>query len=183
MPTMTPSELNKTLATLRTEFCGSVKSLTIEQTQWRPVGRSHAWSIQQIVEHLLLTYKSTSGVLRERLAKGTPTRKPATVKQKCMQFIVTTGGYFPRGQEAPSFVRPSMDTPPQSGEELANAIAQSIAALDALIAESEQTLGYGRTVTHGVMGPMSMQQWRKFQLVHGRHHVRQIMAIRVEHGL
>ena len=75
-----------------------------------------------------------------------------------------------------------MDSPPQNGEALATAIAKSIEALGTLIAESEQKLGRGRSVTHGVMGPMSMQQWRKFQLVHGRHHIRQIMAIRNEHG-
>ena len=99
-----------------------------------------------------------------------------------MQLIVTTAGYFPYGRTAPSMVEPSMDSPPQNGEALATATAQSIAALGTLIAESEQKLGRGRSVTHGVMGPMSMQQWRKCQLVHGRHHIRQIMAIRNEHG-
>jgi hypothetical protein len=31
-----------------------------------------------------------------------------------------------------------------------------------------------------VLGPLSMQQWRKFHLIHGRHHLKQIARIRAE---
>ena len=168
---------------LRAEFCGSVCDLTAEQTQWRPKNRPNAWCIQQIVEHLLLTYTATSGILNERLLKGAPTKKPATFAQRCIQFTVTTIGYFPAGQQAPIFVTPQTDAAPLSGQELASAIAENIAGLEALITNCEQALGRGRSVTHGVMGPMSMRQWRKFQLVHARHHIRQIRVIRSEHGI
>ncbi len=183
MSTSKSPELDHTLDRLRSEFCALVQGLTPEQTQWRPLRRPNAWCIQQIVEHLLLTYKGTSDIVKERLARGTPTRKPATFKQKCMRFIVISAGYFPSGQVAPSIVEPASDTIRQGGQELALSISESISALGDVIAESERTLGRGRSVTHGVMGPMSMQQWRKFQLVHGRHHIRQIMAICAEHGL
>jgi hypothetical protein len=31
-----------------------------------------------------------------------------------------------------------------------------------------------------VLGPFSIEQWRKFHLVHGRHHVKQIRQRRAE---
>jgi hypothetical protein len=34
-----------------------------------------------------------------------------------------------------------------------------------------------------VLGPLSAQQWRRFHQVHGQHHLRQIHAIRAEHGV
>jgi hypothetical protein len=183
LSTLTSSAINKTLAILREEFCACICNLTPEQMQWRPKHRPDAWCIQQIVEHLLLTYSATSAILSERQAKGTPTRKPATLMQRCMQFTVTTVGYFPRGRQAPDFVQPPQSSAPRSGRELADTVAETIAALFTLIARCEEALGRRRSVTHGVMGPMSMEQWRRFQLVHARHHIRQIMAIRAEHNV
>jgi hypothetical protein len=29
-----------------------------------------------------------------------------------------------------------------------------------------------------VLGPLSVDQWRRFQLIHGEHHLRQIISIR-----
>ena len=179
----TSATSHQTLTKLQEELCASVRGLSVEQTQLRPQNRSTAWTIQQVVEHLLLTYKGTSLILGERLTKGTPTLKPVTFKQQCMQFAVTSAGYFPTGQAAPLPMRPASDADPRSGEELASLIEKTLAALDALIAECEGVLGRGRSVTHASLGPMSMQQWRRFQLVHGRHHIRQIMGIRAEYGL
>jgi hypothetical protein len=34
-----------------------------------------------------------------------------------------------------------------------------------------------------VLGPLSINQWSRFQLIHGEHHVKQILAIRDAHHL
>ncbi len=183
MPASIEMASQQPLVELQEKLCASVRDLSAIETQMRPQTRPTAWCIQQIVEHLLLTYRSTSEILRERLAKGTPTKKPATLPQKLMQFGVVEMGFFPRGRKAPAFVQPAAHSRPRSGEELAPAIEADVASLSTLIDACEETLGRGRSVTHAVMGPMSMQQWRKFQLIHGRHHIRQIMAIRAEHGV
>lgn len=183
MPPSNETSPQQPLEELQEMLCRSVRDLSAVDTQLRPRSKSAAWSIQQIVGHLLLTYSSTGDILRERRSKGTPTKKPVTLKQKLMQFGVVQMGYFPRGRKAPLMVQPESNVEPHSGAELASTIESDIASLSKLIDACEQTLGRGRAVTHAVMGPMSMQQWRKFQLVHGRHHVRQILAIRAEYGL
>lgn len=183
MATQRSDEPRDAIVVLRGELCQSLFNLTAEETQLRPLSRPGAWSIQQIVTHLLLTYQGTSNILDERLAKGTPTKKPATLAQRLMQLAVTRIGYFPSGRQAPAPVRPPAESVATSGADLAASVEQALTVLSSLIKECERVLGRGRTVTHAVLGPLSMQQWRQFQLVHGRHHIRQIKAIRSEHGL
>jgi len=58
-------------------------------------------------------------------------------------------------------------------------IGPKIAAMDELLTQCENR--YGRVtclMDHPVLGPLTAQQWRKFHWVHGRHHVRQIRAMR-----
>jgi hypothetical protein len=56
--------------------------------------------------------------------------------------------------------------------------------MDTRIRIAEQLFGtHRRSVRHMLLGPMSLAQWRRFHLVHGRHHIRQIAAIRTEHHL
>ena len=40
------------------------------------------WNARQIVEHLILTYRSSSSVFRERLAKGRPTQTKPSAYQR-----------------------------------------------------------------------------------------------------
>ncbi len=54
--------------------------------------------------------------------------------------------------------------------------------MNARIAIAEQLFGSRRrSVRHMILGPLSLAQWRRFHLVHGRHHIRQIAAIRAEY--
>jgi hypothetical protein len=175
--------MEKSLEKLKDELSASVRGLDSSQTQLRPKERPEAWTIQQIVEHLLLTYASTHSVLEERLAKGVPTKKPVTPKQWLMQCAVTRMGYFPRGKQAPEVVRPSASAPARDGEELAVAIRAESDVLDSLAVRCAGVLGNGRSVTHFILGPMSGAQWMKFHLVHARHHVKQIVGIRREYGV
>ena len=59
------------------------------------------WNARQIVEHLILTYQSSSAVFRERLAKGRPTQSQPKPYQRIQQFFVCRFGYFPTGRPAP----------------------------------------------------------------------------------
>jgi hypothetical protein len=167
---------------LKDELCAAVHGLNSTQTQLRPNGRPDAWTIQQIVEHLLLTYRGTVDVLETRLAKGVPTKKRPTVGHRVAQFTVVKAGYFPRGMEAPEPVQPRASAA-RSGEELAASVHSEIDGLGALVDRCERVLGRERSVTHFILGPMSMAQWTRFHLVHGNHHVKQIRTIRRQHAL
>ena len=162
----------------------SLHGLDSAQTQSRPRKRKNRWSIQQIVEHLLLTYSSTEETIAARLAKGRPTRTKPGLMQRVSQYTVIRLGYFPRGRKAPALVMPPAETAtPLSGEELAHRVREQLLRLHELCNDAEKVFGEKQCASHHVMGPLSVAQWRRFHLIHGEHHARQILAIRKEHGI
>jgi len=51
--------------------------------------------------------------------------------------------------------------------------------MDAVIAQAEEKFGKStRLLDHPVLGPLSGAQWRKFHLVHGELHIRQLRRLR-----
>jgi hypothetical protein len=176
--------MNSTLTQLQREIAGSLNSLDATQTQLHPPSRLNKWSIQQIIEHLLLTYSSTETAINARLARRTPTRARPTLAQRISQFAVTRCGYFPTGRKAPEMVTPQSTPRPLSGEDLAQTATEHLARLDLLFTEAETLFGpASRCANHAVLGPLNIDQWRNFQLVHGEHHLKQIAAIRKAHNI
>jgi hypothetical protein len=176
--------MNSTLTQLQREIANSLHSLDATHTQLHPPTHPHKWSIQQIVEHLLLTYSSTETAINARLAKRTPTRATPTLTHRVFQFAVTRCGYFPTGRAAPPMVTPQSITHPLSGADLAKATARHLADLDLLFNEAETLFGpASQCASHTVLGPLNLGQWRKFHLVHGEHHLKQIAAIRKVHNI
>ncbi|HXC96352.1 MAG TPA: DUF1569 domain-containing protein [Edaphobacter sp.] len=175
--------MNAILQTLQFEVASSLHALDATQTQLRPPRSPDRWSIQQIMEHLFLTYSAAESALQGRLDKCTPTKSTATFKNRVQQYAVFSLGYFPTGRPAPSIVMPPETTHPLSGSELTQAATQYLASLDAISREAEKLFGEGRCARHAALGPLSADQWRMFQLIHGRHHLKQIAAIRRAHSL
>src|SRR5882757_4759696 len=179
---MNASQTNATLHQLQREIANSLHSLDATQTQLRPPSRPAKWSIQQIIEHLLLTYSSTETAINARLTKRTPTRARPTLTHRVFQIAVTRCGYFPTGRKAPEMVTPQPTTHPLSGDDLTQATAEHLSRLDLLFTEAEALFGPGsQCANHAVLGPLNINQWRKFQLIHGEHHLKQIVAIRKAH--
>jgi len=52
-------------------------------------------------------------------------------------------------------------------------------AMDAIIAQCEARFG-GRVhvLDHPILGPLSAAQWRKLHVVHGQHHLKQLVRLR-----
>jgi len=174
--------MNPTLRQLQHQITASLHNLDATQTQLQPPSRPNKWSIQQIIEHLLLTYASTEIAINARLAKGTPTRAKPTLADHIVQYAVTRCGYFPKGRKAPSMVIPQPTTHPISGEDLTHSAAEHLARLDLIFNEAENLFGAAsQCVNHNVLGPLNINQWRRFHQVHGKHHLKQIAAIRKAH--
>jgi hypothetical protein len=179
---MNSTPTNPTLHQLQHQITASLQNLDATQTQLQPPSRPNKWSIQQIIEHLLLTYSSTETAINTRLAKRTPTRAKPTVADRIVQYAVTRCGYFPTGRKAPPMVIPQPTARPLSGEDLTHSAAEYLARLDLVLNEAENLFGPGsQCVTHNVLGPLNINQWRRFHLVHGKHHLKQIAAIRKAH--
>lgn len=175
--------MNSILQTLEQQLGHSLTGLTATQTQLRPIDHPEKWSIQQITEHLLLTYAATATALQARLDKGTPTQARPTLQDRIRQFAVTTLGYFPQGRQAPLPVTPAPQSAPLAGPDLLALATQSLSNLDQLLDRIESLFGQKRAVNHMILGPLNPHQWRTFQLRHGVHHIQQILAIRKSHNL
>jgi hypothetical protein len=176
--------MNAILCQLQREIASTLRGLDANQTQLCPASISNKWSIQQVIEHLLLTYSSTQTAINARLAKGTPTRAQSTLRQRAFQYAVTRCGYFPTGREAPPMVTPQPTAHPLSGKDLTQATAEHLTRLDLLLTEAETLFGPStQFASHAVLGPLNINQWRMFQLVHGRHHLKQIADIRKTRNL
>ena len=169
------------LRKLETEVTNALRGLDAHNTQATPYEHPDKWSIQQIVEHLLFTYRGSIPAIVARVDKHSATRAKPTFRQRVGQFMIIRLGRFPSGRLAPEAVSPTMPTTVQSGDELADRVRAKLQALDEVTARGEHLFGDRRAVSHIILGPLSMQQWRRFHLIHGLHHVKQIRAIRSQY--
>ena len=158
--------------TLQVEIAAAVAGLSPEQLSQHPPGK---WCPGEILEHLYLTYTGTVKGFQRVLDAGKSLTSKPTWKQRGGTFVVVGLGYFPSGRETPAVARPR-GLPP---EKVLAEIGPKIAEMDDLITLCERKLGSGcRLLDHPVLGPLSASQWRKFHLVHGRHHVKQLHRLR-----
>lgn len=140
---------------------------------WRrhPEGK---WSAAQVLEHLAITYVSTVKGLQRVLDAGAPPPVPRTLAHLFRKLVVVDIGYFPHGRKAPAFTMPSG----MEGEEALRTIREYLPRMDAVISECERRFG-GRVIgPHPVIGPLTATEWRKFHLIHARHHMKQIARLR-----
>ena len=175
--------MDKDLGRLEAELTAALADLDARQTQATPNEHPEKWSIQEIVEHLLLTYRGSVPAIQARIEKRRPTQSQPTMRQRLSQFIVIKLGSFPAGRPAPAAVSPSLPASLRSGEQLSAQVHAALEEFDRVTTEAEQMFGGRRAATHILLGPLSMRQWRRFHLVHGLHHVKQIKAICRENRL
>lgn len=163
------------LEKLRQEIESAVEGMTPERLSWHPAGK---WSAGEVLEHLYLTYTGTIKGF-ERVAAGQRALcSKSTWRQRGRRFVVVNLGFMPPGREAPANTRPRGLAP----EKLVGEIGPKIGEMDELIARCERMIGRGRLLDHPILGPLTAAQWRKFHVVHGRHHVKQIRRLRGSGG-
>src|SRR5579864_1660214 len=160
------------LKTLQEEVRASAAACSPEQLIWHPAGK---WSASAILEHLYLTYTGTTKGFQRVLAAGSPKVTAATWKQRGGAVLVFGFSYLPSGREAPSFSRPRG----LASETVRSEIEAKIAEMDAILSTCETKFGARtKVLDHAILGPLTIHQWRKFHLVHGRHHIKQIRRLR-----
>ncbi len=137
------------------------------------------WSAAQVMGHLSITFRQTVGALARVLQSGKPSAGKRSFVQWLSIRVVADLGYFPTGRQAPPTTLPS-DLPP---EQVMREIRENLVAMDAVINEVEQKLGSGIAIAnHPVLGPLTVQEWRKFHYRHTHHHLRQVMALKRKFG-
>lgn len=162
------------LKRLQQEIAVAVADLTGSQLAWHTPGK---WCSAEILEHLYLTYTGTSKGFGRVVEVGKPLAGVPTWKQRAQAMIVVGLRYMPSGREAPAVARPR-GIPP---EKIVAEIATALAGLDEVMSRCATKFGARtKVLDHPILGPFSVNQWRTFHLVHGRHHVKQIRGLRRE---
>jgi Protein of unknown function (DUF1569) len=153
---------------LRRELEDATRGASATSLAQAPAGK---WSALQILEHLLLTYRSSNRGLAKCLEQSSPVVKRATLKDRVATLMVVNIGYIPNGRKAPERVAPKG----MPVAEVQAAIVPEIQKLAAVLDDCERKFGTKtKILDHLVLGPLTANEWRKFHWVHGRHHARQI---------
>ncbi len=63
------------------------------------------------------------------------------------------------------------------GQQLVDLLRQEMDAMDALLDSCRRKFGIERVAAHPWLGPLRVDQWRRFHAVHGLHHVAQLQSV------
>lgn len=172
------TDMNSALASIQKSYAEMLGNLDATRMQLHPAGDPEQWSAQQLVEHLVLSYRSTDEVLEERLRKGRPTQAPITREHEVRWNRYIGAGKFPPGGRAPERVTPGqLGLSALSGAELAALLQKELERMDGLLDRCCEKFGTQPMASHFAFGPLGADRWREFHLVHARHHLAQLARI------
>jgi hypothetical protein len=137
-----------------------------------PAGK---WCAAEVLEHLRLTYTGTAKMLEKN--RDQPVIEPAEVSDKVRagRHQIFEEGKFFEGLQAPPFATPK--TPPDPS--VRARVQDDLRRLDAAIAEAVRLRGEDANLgNHFALGPLNGRQWCQFHYEHGRHHAKQIEALK-----
>lgn len=161
------------LERLQQGIAAATEGMTPDKLAQRPLAGK--WSAAEILEHLYLTYTGTTKGMEKCLAATRPLARTPTWKDRARTFYVVGLGKLPEGRKAPAGATPKGMAP----ERVLGDIATKITEMDAAIARAEEKFGKDtRLLDHPILGPLTGPQWRKFHLVHGELHIRQLQRLR-----
>jgi hypothetical protein len=156
-----------------------VGGLDAETAQLHPKDMAYIWSAQQVIEHLVLGYRVTSRALESRLNKGRLSRRrKRTWLQWSLQLMILSFGKLPTGVPALEETTPvagrfaAMD-----GLQLGDLLRQEVDAMDRLFDACRRKFGMDRVAVHPFLGPLRVDQLRRFHAVHGLHHLTQLRSV------
>jgi hypothetical protein len=161
------------------QIATEVSGLDAETTQLHPKDLAYKWSAQQVIEHLVLGYRLTSETLETRLAKRRLSHyRKRTYVEWSLQLMVLSFGTLPQGAPA---LEETMPTPGQfaamNGRQMGDLLRREIETMDTLLDACRHTFGMERIATHPLLGPLRVDQWRRFHVVHGLHHLEQLRSV------
>ena len=143
------------------------------------------WSPAEHVEHLSLTFSGTARMFQKLVAAHAQSApvlqlpialklRPSTPREWLGVLMVVELGRMPAGREAPKFAVPKG----LSGSAALAAFREHVRSMDGALREAELMFGTsGSVAEHLILGPLTINQWRRFHFVHTRHHMRQVASM------
>jgi hypothetical protein len=161
------------------QIAGEVRHLDADAAQLHPRGLAYKWNAQEVIEHLVLGCRLTKSALETRLNKGRVSRSQnRTYLQWSLQLMILTFGALPRGVPALEETMPTPGRfPAMTGRQLSDLLRQETEAMDTVLDACRRRFGMERVGTHPWFGPLRVDQWRRFHVVHGLHHVHQLRSV------
>jgi hypothetical protein len=161
------------------QIASEIEDLDADTAQLHPGGRTHKWTAQQVVEHLVLSYRLTSSGLERRLNKGRLARNQTrTYLQWSLQLMILSFGKLAQGVPA---LEETVPVPgafeAMNGRQLSAFLRQEAEAMDTLLDSCRGKFGMERVAAHPWLGPLRVDQWRRFHVIHGLHHVAQLRSV------
>ena len=164
--------LDRRLENLRDDLLSAIEGMSGQQMSWHPADK---WCAAEVLEHLYLTYTGTIKGFEKVMQAGKPLATRSSMAHRRRSLVVIVFGYLPSGRKAPPMALPR-GLPP---EQVRHEIGTKIAAMGQIIAECETRFGRRvKVLDHPILGPLTAGEWRKFHVVHGRLHEKQIRRLR-----
>ena len=144
-----------------------------------PRGVPHCWTARQVVEHLELSLSATQTELEGRLAKGRISRRVQRTRAEwALQLMVLSAGHMPRGVPATPEMTPKNEDDSSGMRDLTARLETALEAMDGALDRARAEFGMERVGRHFLLGPLRVDQWRRYHVLHMRHHRKQIAEVR-----
>jgi hypothetical protein len=135
--------------------------------QLHPEGRPNVSTMQQSVEQVLCSIRSSCDLLERRLKRG---RLPRAIKRTKLEFalqlMILGLGVVPSNMPLTEYYEPRKGgSMPLAGRELARQLGVEIARMDGLLTRCRAEFGMERVEHHPLLGPMRVDQWRRCQVL------------------
>ncbi len=164
--------MDSRLEKLKEDLESAVEGMSSEQLTWHLPGK---WCAAEVLEHLYLSYAGTITGFEKVITSGKPLATSASMAQRVLTFVAVGLGRMPGKRKTPAVAQPRG----LPVEKVRNEIGEKIAAMDAIIAQCEARFGgQVKLRDHPILGPLTATQWRRLHLVHGRHHLKQLLRLR-----
>lgn len=160
------------LQEIREWIAAATQGMSTQELAWHPEGK---WSTAEILEHLSLTYSGTRVGCDRCLKDDKTLARSPSLRDWVATLVVVSCGHLPEGRQSPAAARPKG----MPADMVLADIDQKIVGMDESLRRCQERFG-GRVklMDHPILGPLTVQQWRKFHWVHARHHMKQIQGLR-----
>ena len=167
--------MNNYLQTAYAAIEHAITGMTDEQMQFHPPDNNEKWCSCKILEHLSLAFGSTANLMQRCLDSGAPSARKPTVRDRLITMLVVRCNYIPEGRKAPKHTVPSGIDPHQARR----TVFTNLKTMDQIMQNCEERFGGSiKIANHPALGPLTLDEWRKFHLLHTRHHMKQIARLR-----
>ncbi len=164
--------LDLRLERLRDDLLSAIEGMSDEQMNRHPANK---WCAAEVLEHLYLTYTGTIKGFEKTLQEGEPMATPSSMKHRVRRLVVLGFNYLPTGRKSPPTATPKG----LPIEKVRSEFAIKIAAMDRIISQCEECFGRNtKLLDHPILGPLTGTEWKKFHVIHGRHHEKQLRRLK-----